>query len=214
MITYRDGYAFIDGYKFRRDEKSGYYLSTTNIGATRIRLHRYIWKKHYGPIPKGLEIHHRDENKDNNDISNLELLTKDKHLAWHSENTSPELMAKWINNLEEAARPKATEWHKSKEGRAWHSEMQRQVWKNRKPQKYKCVYCGSSFKSISQAKPKFCKPSCAAAERRASGKDDVERICIICEKAFTINKYRKTKTCSRKCGGKLRRRNNKLKTST
>ena len=31
-----------------------------------------IWEKIMGPIPPGMVIHHKDENRLNNDISNLE----------------------------------------------------------------------------------------------------------------------------------------------
>ena len=45
-IKYKDGYAYVDGYKFRKDTKTGYYLSTKKIGVSRLRLHVYVWKKH------------------------------------------------------------------------------------------------------------------------------------------------------------------------
>lgn len=38
-------------------------------------LHRVIWFYFNGEIPKGLEINHKDENKTNNSLDNLELLT-------------------------------------------------------------------------------------------------------------------------------------------
>lgn len=203
MINYENGYAYVDGYKFRKDSRSGYYLSTKNIETSRIRLHRYIWKRHNGDIPQGFEVHHKDENKDNNDISNLELLTKDKHLAWHAENASDELVDKWIDNLDEHARPKAKEWHKSEEGRRWHSEMQVEAWENRKPKKYTCKNCQEKFEAVSQRKSKYCSASCATAFRVKSGVDNEIRECVVCNSKFSINKYRKTKTCCRSCASKL-----------
>jgi hypothetical protein len=49
--------------------------------------HRIQWVKHYGPIPDGLEVNHKDLNKENNRIGNLELLTHAKNLthAWADE---------------------------------------------------------------------------------------------------------------------------------
>ena len=38
--------------------------------------HRIVYEKHHGPIPSGYDVHHRDGDKLNNDISNLELLSK------------------------------------------------------------------------------------------------------------------------------------------
>ena len=52
--------------------KSGHYV--TNKG-----IHRDIWIYYHGDIPEpqsNYDIHHRDVNPSNNDISNLQLLTK------------------------------------------------------------------------------------------------------------------------------------------
>lgn len=38
-------------------------------------LHRLIYEAFKGEIPQGLQINHIDENKQNNDINNLELVT-------------------------------------------------------------------------------------------------------------------------------------------
>jgi hypothetical protein len=46
-----------------------------NMKRTYIRLHRWIWETFRGEIPKGYEIHHKDHNKLNNSLDNLELVT-------------------------------------------------------------------------------------------------------------------------------------------
>lgn len=46
-------------------------------------IHRLVWEKYYGTIPEGCIIHHKDENKLNWDIDNLELLTRANHLNKH-----------------------------------------------------------------------------------------------------------------------------------
>lgn len=38
-------------------------------------VHRLIWEAFNGPIPKGFVINHKDENKLNNCLSNLEMVT-------------------------------------------------------------------------------------------------------------------------------------------
>ena len=38
-------------------------------------VHRLIWEAFNGPIPKGLQINHKDENKLNNCLNNLEVVT-------------------------------------------------------------------------------------------------------------------------------------------
>ena len=45
--------------------------------------HQYVWEQHNGVIPKGYHIHHIDENKLNNDIKNLELMTESDHHKYH-----------------------------------------------------------------------------------------------------------------------------------
>ena len=44
---------------------------------------RRTWAKHNGPIPPGMHIHHKDRNRFNNDISNLEMLTAYDHWKEH-----------------------------------------------------------------------------------------------------------------------------------
>jgi hypothetical protein len=46
-------------------------------------IHRLQWVKHHGEIPKGYVVHHKDENKLNWDITNLELITRSEHLKRH-----------------------------------------------------------------------------------------------------------------------------------
>ena len=46
--------------------------------------HRAVWEKANGLIPSNMFIHHKDENRLNNDISNLELVTYESHRRKHS----------------------------------------------------------------------------------------------------------------------------------
>lgn len=41
--------------------------------------HRYVWEKHNGKIPRGHVIHHKDGNKLNNSIKNLQCMIKLEH---------------------------------------------------------------------------------------------------------------------------------------
>ena len=84
--------AYCDGYKFRKDKKTGYWLCTT-LGK---RLHRYIYEKYNGPIPKGYEIHHIDINKDNNEIENLQMVTRKEHHEIHKSMLTEERKKKTI----------------------------------------------------------------------------------------------------------------------
>jgi len=48
------------------------------------KLHRVVWEYYNGAIPKGFQVHHKDHNPYNNDISNLELLTEEEHIRKHT----------------------------------------------------------------------------------------------------------------------------------
>lgn len=47
----------------------------------KVSLHRYIWMTYNGPIPSDHVIHHKDGNKLNNDIENLECVPERDHLS-------------------------------------------------------------------------------------------------------------------------------------
>lgn len=47
-------------------------------------MHRAIWEMANGPIPEGCEIHHKDHNGLNNDINNLQMLTRKEHFDLHA----------------------------------------------------------------------------------------------------------------------------------
>lgn len=48
-----------------------------------MRLHLNMWEKFYGVIPEGCIVHHKDENKLNWCIDNLELLSCAEHTDIH-----------------------------------------------------------------------------------------------------------------------------------
>ena len=202
MIQYinNTNLAYVDGYKFRKD-KRGYWIS----GTLHKYLHQYIYEQNYGKIPKGYEIHHIDHNKDNNEISNLKLVTKEEHLQIHSKEMTEELKQKLRNHIKINVIPKAVEWHKSNTGREWHKKHYEQM-KNKLYilKDFKCLQCGKDFKST-KAGSKFCCNACKSKWRREKGLDCEERVCVVCGKKYNINKYSKNKTCSRKCGATIRR---------
>lgn len=210
MIVSRGGYMenaekyiYFNGLKFTRDDKTGYYLNST----IRKRLHRYVWEFHHGPMPKGYHIHHIDYNKSNNDISNLELMHGKRHVTLHGLERAKEQYEKMVENLDINARPKAIEWHKSQDGRAWHKEhYERTKEKLHKTERKQCEQCGDFF----EGRPynKFCSNKCKAKWRRDNGLDDIEKVCEYCGKTFTSNKYAKKRFCSRSCAIKQRHKNN------
>lgn len=191
---------YFDNHKFTRDNKTGYYLCNT----IRKRLHRYVWEFYNGKIPKGYEIHHIDGNKANNDISNLQMLSKSEHRKVHADNLTDEQIQWKRDNFNKNARPKAIEWHKSEEGRKWHKEHYEKYKETFSKVKIDlvCIYCGKEFVGTSDTK--FCSNACKSAYRRKSGVDNITKICPICNKEFVSNKYKCVTTCSRSCANKYR----------
>ena len=47
-------------------------------------MHRYVWENEKGKIPEGWDIHHINNDKADNRISNLECLSKSEHTKKYS----------------------------------------------------------------------------------------------------------------------------------
>lgn len=61
------------GYRRMRDAESG-----------RLRFeHVLVWESHNGPVPAGIQFHHRDGDKLNNSIGNLEAVDATTHKRLH-----------------------------------------------------------------------------------------------------------------------------------
>ena len=190
--------AIFNGLKFRRDKKTGYYLNS-NIHK---RLHVYVWEYFNGKVADGYQVHHKKE-KQNNDIEFLESLSQKEHMKIHGETETEERKEWKRNNLKENVRPKASEWHKSKEGREWHKKHFEQFKDKMFIKHIKiCDYCKMKYETT-QDNSRFCSNKCSSAWRRKEGLDNEKRICIYCGKEFEINKYAKTETCSRSCASKI-----------
>ena len=184
-------YIEYDGLKFCRDEKTGYYLNST----IRKRIHRYVWEKEVGSIPNGFHVHHLNGDKSDNSIENLALINGSGHLRLHMQEA--ERKAKARENVKKAIAA-APAWHKSEEGRAWHSKHM----EGRTPPRMEktCEVCGKSFDGT---KPqRFCSNACKSKFRRDSGIDNVEAICPVCGKSFMTSRYKPSEHCSRKCSDK------------
>lgn len=59
------------------------YLKMYLPGGRVVYAHRYLWEQVHGPIPKGGIIHHKDGDRANNDLANLELTQRGPHIIMH-----------------------------------------------------------------------------------------------------------------------------------
>jgi len=59
--------------------------SNANWERQPMTIYRRIYEQHFGPIPKGYHIHHKDGNHYNNHIDNLQCVTAQEHFRLHYE---------------------------------------------------------------------------------------------------------------------------------
>ena len=64
---------------------SGYQFVQLSNADRKLRkhlVHRLVWEAFVGPIPEGLQINHKDENKCNNSLENLEIMTHKQNINY------------------------------------------------------------------------------------------------------------------------------------
>ena len=153
------------GKRFYLDRKTGYWISTT---CPKVRAHVWVWRNHKGTIPKGHHVHHKNGDKSDNDINNLELMTQHAHLSLHM---TPEKKIQASERMHKLVRPKADIWHGSEEGILWHKEHARKMnfgfWDL---PEIKCLICKKLFKPKVHHQ-KFCHNNCKAKYVRRRKKD-------------------------------------------
>ena len=73
-------------YPYSYDKRRKFVVITFDDGSKKsVSYPRYVMEQHLGhPLPANKDVHHKDENPSNNDISNLELVDRIKHRRDHS----------------------------------------------------------------------------------------------------------------------------------
>jgi hypothetical protein len=161
-------------------------------------MHREVYVKNFGDIPKGFHVHHKDFNPWNNRPENLQAMLASKHIAMHAKKRFKDNV-EWFKGFQKKGVEASKTWHSSKEGIEWHKQHA----KNSNFSKHDfgeadCVVCSTPFKKY-QKKQTICSPKCVSKHRRDSGVDNEKRVCINCKKPFTVNKYSAAKNCSKSC---------------
>lgn len=151
--------------KYRRmGGKRKYYLSQAKSNESRKKpkgLHVAIWEFYSGKkVKKGFHVHHKDGNTFNNDYSNLECISSKQH-GKIPKNIDLQKARENLNKV----RHLSIEWHKSEEGRKWHSENAKKSFIKRKQISKKCIYCNKKFNTKFYFK-KYCDNKCAEHYRR------------------------------------------------
>ena len=175
------------------------------ISARGKRLHVAVWESCYGPVPQGCCVHHRDNDRRNNAIDNLEILTRSGHAKLHmADPERREMSRRTVTTAIEAAR----EWHGSEQGLEWHRKHYEQTKHALHAKRYRhiCRRCGKEFWNARKNKSDCCSRACRQAMRRRDGIDGVSTICPQCGREFLRNKYFTWQIrCSRECYQAYRR---------
>lgn len=150
-----------------------YYLCGNYFQKKGVRLHRAVWEYHNNKsVPHGYHVHHIDGDRANNDIENLSLELGIEHIKEHMK--EPERVENGKRAIK-FAQEKAPEWHRSAEGKAWHSQHAKDTAAKMTDKDYSCSYCGQAFKSkytYPADKNRFCSNNCKAAFRRRRLRDN------------------------------------------
>lgn len=83
-------FIILDGRKFAPRKEDGYWRATSG---DRKQLHVYVWEKANGKLPPAHGIHHKDLDRSNNELENLECLSiqeiSSKHNPHFNQHTTP-----------------------------------------------------------------------------------------------------------------------------
>jgi len=148
-----------------------YYLCGQYFQRDGVRLHRVVWEAANGrPVPDGYHVHHRDEDRSNNNPENLQLLEGAEHVSAHgkAKTTDAERAARSRN-----ARRFATPANRliPREKR---SAASKAGWNGREPIKTTCQECGSPFDCYRPTVAKFCSAACSQRDLRKRRKADLK----------------------------------------
>ena len=88
MQVYKNGkFKIYEPYVHSETNAKGDYFRVILRGSRHRRrscyIHRLVWEAFVGEIPKGYIVHHKDGNRQNNSLSNLQLVTTKEHHDIH-----------------------------------------------------------------------------------------------------------------------------------
>ena len=189
-----------------RLQSTGYYYQSDNKNQPERLLHRRIYRDHHGPIPKGMHIHHKNLDWQDNRIENLEQRNASKHSKEHM------ALRKKVKKLCIVCGKEYRTVVPSRRKYCSSACHQRDSYQRYKNVQEKCPECGKTFMHSKFRAQLCCSRKCANKYR---GKEIQKAIvqktgkCPQCGKEFVFSRFWTQTCCSRKCanGYRERRRN-------
>jgi len=197
--TIDDTHKKFNGEIYRKDSNGHFHKSTF--------IHRVIWSYNYGEIPQGdYVIHHINENKSDNNIENLQLLTRNEHRKKHTETLEAQEYICQNCGVKFLAKQTTAKFCSAKCSNDYHYHNDKRI----------CSICGKTF-SATHKRTHCCSRECVnIAIGKANIKEPLKKICPICGKVFIDPHHPNKKCCSSECGAKFGWKNSsrKLKEKT
>lgn len=150
-----------------------------------ISLHKYIWEQSHGRIPDGYDIHHVDNNPENNSLENLVMMATNEHRRMHQ-------LQKVGLNIEDFKGvcvvcgkpiPDSKPWA-IYDSKACKQRMARRL--GRYKEEATCALCGKPFWRNKYKPTEVCS-ECTQEKLKQdveNGVYGVEKICPVCGKTF------------------------------
>lgn len=194
-----DNYQKFNGVLYRKNNHGHY---STGQG-----IHQVVYRYYCGEIPTGYEIHHKDKNKSNNDIFNLQILTKAEHQKLHNQKGNVLVRKEEITTtcancgkifstrrrgiIKFCCKKCSDEYH--------YNRLKKRTLEEHGITKI-CEFCGKKFETrFNYTQQRFCSKECSYKARRGP-RVAHHKICAFCGKEFIVNECRKNQMyCSRDC---------------
>ena len=122
-----------------------------------VTLHEAVWRFHFGDIPVGYVIHHRNGDKTDNRIENLQLMTNSEHRVWHNQHDKIAYHCDYCGKeIRKCVTGRSGKLHFC-DGHCWG----RYIIENKVyHQEQICVICGKKFLAHKYSKTKTCSTGC------------------------------------------------------
>lgn len=172
-----------------------------------LRLHQAVYMYHFGEIPEGIHIHHKDIDPSNNEISNLQLMTNSDHHKLHQKLYKKEkVIYECVNCGQKFEGLK----HMKRRfcNRRCYANWLNKLGKLRKYEIRVCEFCHKNYKTRADSKQKYCSRECVNKATKAGLiiRRKESFVCINCGKIFEAVKGGNNKFCSTSCNDKWRRK--------